>query len=112
MPRCDSRMPRNRQNCTCIEGNVLEPPLAQVGQTPTIFNNSKNWASESRDMRPDISETARTRYGKGIIENADSITLLPKQKWNVESYWWNLFFRWNVGLSENSCYGIASWKIS
>ena len=112
LPRCDSGLPRNTQNCTCIVGNVFERPLAQEGQTSTIFNNSKNLASSSHDMRPDISETARTRYGKGIIEHANSITSLPMQKWNVESYWWNLFSRWYGGLSENSFYGIASRKIS
>ena len=40
-------------------GNVSERPLAQEGQSSTIFNNSKNLASSSQDMRPDISETAR-----------------------------------------------------
>ena len=28
---------------------------------------------------------------KRIVEYADSIASLPKQKWNVEPYWWNLF---------------------
>ena len=46
-----------------------------------------------------------------IIEYADSVTSLPKQKWNVEAYWWNLFFKWHDG-SENSYYGMESWKIA
>ena len=47
MPRCDSRLPRNTQNCTSIVGNVSERPLAQEGHPSTIFNNSKNLASEA-----------------------------------------------------------------
>ena len=35
---------------------------------------------------------------------------LTKQKWNFGSYKWNLFSRWYDGLSENSCYGMESWK--
>ena len=59
LPRCDSGLPRNTQNCTGIMGNVFERPSAQEGQSSTIFNDSQNLASSSHDMRPDISETAR-----------------------------------------------------
>ena len=61
MITCDSGLPRNKQNCCAgILGNVFERPLAQEGQSSTIFNNSMNLlAFSSPDMRPDISETAR-----------------------------------------------------
>ena len=56
----------------------------------------------------------RERNEKRIVEHVDSITSLPKWKWNVESYWWNLFSRWYDGLSDNSCYGMEfqSWKVN
>ena len=59
LPRCDSGLPRNTQNCTGIMGNVFERPPVQEGQSLTIFNNSRNLASSSQDVRPDIAETAR-----------------------------------------------------
>ena len=46
-----------------------------------------------------------------IIEYADSVTSVPKQKWNAESYWWNLLSQWYDG-SENSDYGMEPWKFS
>ena len=75
LPRCDSGLPRNTQNGTGIMGNVFQRPPAEEGQSSIIFNNSKNLASSSQDLRLDISETARP---KGIIEYADAITSLPK----------------------------------
>ena len=59
-PRCDSGLPRNTQNCTGFVGNVFERPPAQEGLSSTILNNSKNVASSSQGLRPDITETART----------------------------------------------------
>ena len=59
LPRCDSGLPRNTQNCSGVMGNVFERPPVQEGLPSTIFHNSKNLASSSLDMRPDISETAR-----------------------------------------------------
>ena len=57
--RCDSELPRNTQNCTGIMGNVFERPLVLKGLPSTVFNNLRNLASSSQDLRPDISETAR-----------------------------------------------------
>ena len=45
LPRCDSGLPRNTQNCTGIMGNVFERPPAQEGLPSTIFHNSRNLAS-------------------------------------------------------------------
>ena len=61
MPRCDSRLPRNGQNCTCIMGNVLERPLAQEGLCSTILSNSKNSASSPQESRPDATGSTRRR---------------------------------------------------
>ena len=43
LPRCDSRLPHNTQNCTCIMRNVFVRPLPQEGQCSTIFNNSREF---------------------------------------------------------------------
>ena len=59
LPRCDSGLPRNTQNCTGILGNVIERPPVQEGLSATILNNSKNLASSSQGLRPDVAETAR-----------------------------------------------------
>ena len=59
VPRCDSGLPRNTQNCTGIMGNVFERPPVQEGLPSTIFHNSKNLASSSQDLRPDMSVTAK-----------------------------------------------------
>ena len=58
LPRCDSGLARSTNNFTGIMGIVFERPLAQEGQSSTIFNNSKNLASSSQDVRLDVSETA------------------------------------------------------
>ena len=63
LPRCDSGLPRDTLNGTGITGNVYERPPAQEGQFSTLFDNSRNLASFSQDLRPDISETAK-RYMK------------------------------------------------
>ena len=66
LPRCDSGLPRNTQNCTGIMGNVFERPPAQEGQSSTIFNNSKNLASSSRNVRLNVAETARRDMKKSL----------------------------------------------
>ena len=45
-----------------------------------------------------------------MVEYVVSITSFRMWKWYVESYWLNLFSLWHDGLSENSCYGMESWK--
>ena len=59
LPRCDSGWPRDTLSATGIAGNVFERPPAQEGLCSTIFNNSKNLASSSQELRPDTLETAR-----------------------------------------------------
>ena len=97
LPRCDSGLPRDTQNCIGIMGNVFERPPVQEGLSWTIFQNSKNLASSSKELGPDTTDTARKRENgneKRIVDYADSITSLPKQKWNVKPYWWNLISHW------------------
>ena len=44
-------------------GNVFARPSAQEGLSSTIFNNSKNSASTSRELRADTTNTARRESG-------------------------------------------------
>ena len=91
LPRCDSGLPRNTQNCTGIMGIVFERPPAQQGRSSTVYSNSKNLASSSKELIEDWHNWDSKSAEKRIVEYVDSITSLPKQKWNVKSYWWNLF---------------------
>ena len=63
LPRCDSGLPRNTLNGTGITRNVFERPSVQEGLSSTIFNNSKNLASSSRELRPPATETGRRESG-------------------------------------------------
>ena len=59
MPCRDSGLLHDTRNIMGTSGNVFERPLAQEGLSSTIFNNSKNLASSSQELRPDTFETAR-----------------------------------------------------
>ena len=92
LPRCDSGLPRNTQNCTGMTGNVFERPSAQEGVSSTIFNISKNLHHPLRNSL-DTAETARREWNeKRIVEYVSPFTIFPKWRWYVESYWWNLFY--------------------
>ena len=88
LPRCDYGLPRDTQNGT---GNVFKRPPAQEGLSTTFFNNSKNLASSSQELRPGTTRTSRKRerHDQRIVECVNSFTPLPKLRWYVESYWWN-----------------------
>ena len=75
MPRRDSGLPHDTRNILGTSGNVFERPPAQGGGASTVNNNSKNLASSSQELRPDVN----------------AFTTFPKWRWHVESYWWNLF---------------------
>ena len=68
LPRCNSGLPRNTQNCTGIMGNAFERPPAQEGLPSTVFHNSKNLASSSQELRPDISETTRREMKRESLD--------------------------------------------
>ena len=38
LPRCDSGLARDTQNCTCLQETFFERPLAQEGLSSTILN--------------------------------------------------------------------------
>ena len=58
MPCRDSGLRHDTRNIMGASGNVFERPPAQEGLSSTIFNNSKNLASSSQELRPDTVETA------------------------------------------------------
>ena len=76
LPRCDSGLPRNTQNCTSIMGDVFERPLAQEGLSSTIVNNSKNLASSSQRLRLDTTDTSRQSDGMKR-ESLNTLTQAP-----------------------------------
>ena len=47
-------LPHDTRNIVGTSGNVFERLLAREGRTSTLFNNSKNLASSSQELRPDI----------------------------------------------------------
>ena len=55
MPCRDSGLPHDTQNIVGSSGNVLERLPAREGRTSTLFNNSKNSASSSQELRPDTA---------------------------------------------------------
>ena len=67
LPRCDSGLPRNTQNCTGIWGNVFERPPVQEGLSSTVFHNLKNLPSSFQVSKPDISETARREMKRELL---------------------------------------------
>ena len=76
----DSGLPLDTQNCMGTLRNVFERPPAQGGPPAALFENSKNLASSSRGLRPDI--TGNTKRPESEMRrdslNAYSFTTLPK----------------------------------
>ena len=66
LPRCDPGLPRKTQNGTGLTGIVFERPPARDVLSSTIFNNSKNLASSSQELRPDTTETVRRRERESL----------------------------------------------
>ena len=60
MHLCDSGLLHDTQNFTGTSRNVFERLRAREGQTFTLFNNSKNLASSSQEMRPGTTGTTKT----------------------------------------------------
>ena len=59
MPCRDSGLPHDTRKIMGTAGNVFERLPAREGETSTIFDNSKNLASSSQELRPATTETAR-----------------------------------------------------
>ena len=75
-PCCDSGLPHDTRNIVGTSGNVFERP-AREGRTSTLFNNSKNLASSSQELRPDTTDIARKREGEMRREPQSSSIPLP-----------------------------------
>ena len=54
----DSGLPHDARNIVGASGNVIERLPAREGRTSSLFENSKNLASSSHELRPDISGNA------------------------------------------------------
>ena len=96
---------------------------AQEGQSSTIFNNSKNLASSSQDMRPDLSETAwrdmkreslntpiqppHLQSGRGILDHTSGTYFHVGMKDFPRVH----FTEWNFGKFPDSM-EFQSWKVN
>ena len=70
-------------------GKVFESLPARDGPTAALFENSKNLASSSYGLRPDItgiSSVPEKRSKTRAEEFVDTCTTLPKRCWNSTSY--------------------------
>ena len=77
MPCRDSRLPHDTRNIMGTSGNVFERPLAQEGRSSAFFGGSKNLASSSQELRPDITGTARRQESEMKREPSNSSIPLP-----------------------------------
>ena len=77
MPRCESGLLRDTRNFTRTSGNVFDRPPAQEGRSSTVFNNSKNLASSSQELRPGIAKTTRRRESEMKRESLNTSIPLP-----------------------------------
>ena len=55
MPCSDSGLPHDTRNIVGTSGNVFERLPAREERTSTLFDNSKNLATFSHELRPDIT---------------------------------------------------------
>ena len=108
-----SCFPHNTRNIVGTSENVFERLLAREGRTSTLFNISKNLVSSSHELRLDTAgNTMESEMRREPQNSSIPVPTLAKWRWNVKSYWWNLFSQWYYWLSEISDFGIASGKIS
>ena len=59
MPFRDSGLPHDTRNIVGTSRNFFERLLDREGRTSTPFNNSKNLASSSQELRPDTPENTQ-----------------------------------------------------
>ena len=78
MPCRDSGLPHNTRNIVGTSGNVFERLPAREGQTSTLFNNSKNLASSSQEMRPDTTGNTKRPESEMRREPQNSSILVPR----------------------------------
>ena len=56
---CDPGLLHDTWLITGTSGHDIQRPLAQEGRPSAFFNNSKNLASPSQELRPDITGTTK-----------------------------------------------------
>ena len=75
MPCRDSGLPHDTRNIMDISGNVFERLPAREGPPSALFENSKNLASSSRRLRPEI--TGNTRIPEKEMRREPQNSSLP-----------------------------------
>ena len=94
---------------TCLNDHLLEKdePLLSWTLQRIWHPLHKKWTWYYRKYK-EAGEWNETR----TAELVNTCTTLPRWRWLVQSYWWNLFSRWFVWITEIPSFGIASGKIS
>ena len=78
MPCRDSGLPHDTRDFTGTSGNVFERLPAREGRPSTLFNNSKNLASSSQELRPDIPGNTKQLESEMRQEPQNSSILVPR----------------------------------
>ena len=78
MPCRDSGLPHDARNIVGTSGNVFERPPARVGPPSALFENTENFASSSRGLRPDIVGNTMSPEREMRREPQDSSILVPR----------------------------------
>ena len=91
MPCRDSGLPHDTRHIVCTSGNVFERQPAPEGLPSALFEDSKNPASSSHELKYN-----GTRKGNETrtAEFVNTCTTFPKWRWHIESLRWNPFSRW------------------
>ena len=78
MPCRDSGLPHDTRNVVGTLGNVFERLPVREGRTSAFFDNSKNLASYSRGLRPDIPGNTKRPDSEMRREPQNSSILVPR----------------------------------
>ena len=74
----DSGLPHDTRSIVGTSGNVFERLPARQGRTSTLFNSSKNLASSSQELRPDIPGNTKRHESDMRRETQISSILVPR----------------------------------
>ena len=74
----DSGLPHDTRNIVGISENFFERLPAREGRTSTLFNNSKNLASSSQELRPDTAGNTKRPESEMRRETRNSSTPVPR----------------------------------
>ena len=78
LPCRDSGLPHDTRDFTGTSGNVFERLRAREGRPSALFNNSKNSASSSQELRPDIPGNTKQQKSEMRQEPQNSSILVPR----------------------------------